>query len=459
MYFKEVNKIFKYISNIKNSIIIAFLIIIIDYLNIPTQFIEKDMFLTIAVFCFLILLVVFDFLVSKKYSLITAKSINIMDKNIFIYIVSILIYSVYLIIDFKIYKIVILSVLLAIFIGLIIWRIKYIKSLLVKQHKDNSNTYDLKEFLEADISKLDNNKLILFNEKDVKYDLLSRNMFISYISSLINYCNSQESFVFALNGAWGSGKTTILNLAKNAMNSDEIIIIDNFDPWKYNDNETLFRGFYDSITKNKNFDFDYSLYKKFYNIYKVLILGTDNILNKVNFDMHFTDNNYSVDELKNIISSYLKINNKKVVYIIDNIDRLNKEQILTIFKTISTLFDFNNFIYLLSFDEKRVNNIFEKELKIDPNYLNKIINSNINLPKTNPDIISKIAVDTIIKLIDYYKINLDSSEKIRFLKMFSYLSKKFADIRELKRFLNYISAYMQSNYLLYFSNIYQIRPS
>ena len=31
--------------------------------------------------------------------------------------------------------------------------------------------------------------------------------------------------------------------------------------------------------------------------------------------------------------------------------------------------------------------------------------------------------------------------------MFSYLSKKFADIRELKRFLNYISAYMQSNYL------------
>ena len=447
MYFKEVNKIFKYISNIKNSIIIAFLIIIIDYLNIPTQFIEKDMFLTIAVFCFLILLVVFDFLVSKKYSLITAKSINIMDKNIFIYIVSILIYSVYLIIDFKIYKIVILSVLLAISIGLIIWRIKYIKSLLVKQHKDNSNTYDLKEFLEADISKLDNNKLILFNEKDVKYDLLSRNMFISYISSLINYCNPQESFVFALNGAWGSGKTTILNLAKNAMNSDEIIIIDNFDPWKYNDNETLFRGFYDSITKNKNFDFDYSLYKKFYNIYKVLILGTDNILNKVNFDMHFTDNNYSVDELKNIISSYLKINNKKVVYIIDNIDRLNKEQILTIFKTISTLFDFNNFIYLLSFDEKRVNNIFEKELKIDPNYLNKIINSNINLPKTNPDIISKIAVDTIIKLIDYYKINLDSSEKIRFLKMFSYLSKKFADIRELKRFLNYISAYMQSNYL------------
>lgn len=447
MYFKEVNKIFKYINSIKSSMIITFLVIVIDYLNIPTQFIEKNMFLTIGVFCFLILLVIFDFLVSKKYSLITAKSINILDKNTSTCLFSILIYSIYLIFDFKMYKMGILSILSVICIGLILWRIKYIKSLLVKQHKSNSNTYDLKEFLEADISKLDNNKLILFNEKDVKYDLLSRNIFVNYISSLINFCNPQENFVFALNGAWGSGKTTILNLVKNTLNSEEIIIIDDFDPWKYNDNETLFRGFYDSITKNKNFDFDYSLYKKFYNIYKVLILGNDNILNKVNFDIHFTDNNYSVDELKNIISSYLKINNKKVVYIIDNIDRLNKEQILTIFKTISTLFDFNNFIYLLSFDEKRVNNIFEKELKMDSNYLNKIINSNVNLPKTNPDIISRIAVDTIIKLFDYYNINLDSSEKVRFLEMFSNLSKKFVDIRELKRFLNYISAYMQSEYL------------
>ena len=75
MYFKEVNKIFKYISNIKNSIIIAFLIIIIDYLNIPTQFIEKDMFLTIAVFCFLILLVVFDFWYQRNILLLQQKAL------------------------------------------------------------------------------------------------------------------------------------------------------------------------------------------------------------------------------------------------------------------------------------------------------------------------------------------------------------------------------------------------
>ena len=447
MYLKEVNKIFKYINSIRSSFMMAFLFIVVDFLNIPTQLINKDAFLTSVAVCFFGILIILDLILSKKYNLVIAKNINILDKKVFCYICSLIIYSFYLIIDFKIYKIVTILIMVAINAFLLMFRMIYIQSLIKKRKEANSNSYDLKEFLEKDIKKNENNSLILFNEIDVKYDLLNRKIFINYIESLIKNCNPQRSFVFALNGAWGSGKTTILNLVKNKINSDDIIIIDDFDPWKYNDNETMFRGFYDSITKNKNFDFDYSLYKKFYNIYKVLILGNDNILNKLNFDIHFPENDYSVDELKNIISSYLTINNKKVVYIIDNIDRLNKEQILTIFKTISTLFDFNNFIYILSFDEKRVNKIFEKELKIDADYLNKIINSSINLPKTNSDTISKIAVDSIIKLFDYYNITISASEKTRFLGMFSYLSKKIVDIRELKRFLNYISAYMQSEYL------------
>ena len=443
-YFKEVNKIFKYSTIIKKSSIFAFLIIVIDYLNMPTQFIEKDMFLSLAIFSFLMMLIIFDFIIAKQYCLIKAKSINVFDKNILAFIFTILFYSIYLISDFKTYKFIILSVSFILLICFLIGRVIYISLLLKKQKQVTSNTYDLKEFLEKNISKDSSNKLILFNEVDVKYDLLNRNIFVDYISSLINYCNPQKSFVFALNGAWGSGKTTILNLVKKTVNEQEIIVIDDFEPWRYNDNETLFRGFYDSITKNKNFTFDYSLYKKLYNIYKVLILGNDNIFNKISFDVHFEDNSYSLDELKKIISTYLKINNKKVVFIIDNIDRLSKEQIMIIFKTISTLFDFNNFVYILSFDEERISKIFENELKIDSNYLNKIINSNISLPKANSNIISELAVKTIEKMFNYYNIQIDIDEKNRFIKMFSKLSLKFRDIRELKRFLNYISAYIQS---------------
>jgi len=442
-YLKEINKIFKYYNIIKNSLILAVLIIVVDYLNIPTQFIQKDMFLSAIILLLFIILALLDIIFNKRYLLVVAKSINIIDKLLLTNIFSMIFYSIYLIIDFKLYKMIILVILIVAEFILIVCRLIYIRKLLKKQNVKKINTYDLKEFHEQDFSKSDANDLILFNENDVKYDLLNRSIFVNYISDVINQCNPQKSFVFALNGAWGSGKTTILNLVKDTLKSEKIIIIDNFNPWKYNSNETLFRGFYDSITKNENFDFDYSLYKKIYNVYKVLILGNDSIFNKINFDIHFGNNNYSVNELKSIIATYLKLNNKKVVYIIDNIDRLDKEQILIIFKTISTLFDFDNFVYLLSFDEVRVKKIFENELKIDANYLNKIINSSINLPNTNVDTIAEIAIKTIMKLFDYY--DVENLEKTRFLEMFSKLSKKFKDIREMKRFLNYISAYIKSN--------------
>ena len=45
-YIKYVNEIFKFWNIIKNAIILALGIIVIDYLNIPSQFIEKDLFLT-----------------------------------------------------------------------------------------------------------------------------------------------------------------------------------------------------------------------------------------------------------------------------------------------------------------------------------------------------------------------------------------------------------------------------
>lgn len=443
-YIKYVNEIFKFWNIIKNAIILALGIIVIDYLNIPSQFIEKDLFLTMAILIVLILLAIIEFIKLKSYKFITAKTINVFDRNIFILLITMLFYDIYVISGFKMYKVIILSIFGGILFCLLLWRIIYICKILKKQNIVESNICDLKEFLDSNNTPNSSNKLVLFSENDVKYDLLDREIFVDYIASLINYCNPEKSFVFALNGAWGSGKSTILNLVKNTINPDEMIVIDDFDPWKYNNNETLFRGFYDSITKNKNFAFDYSLYKKLYNIYKVLILGNDNILNKISFDTHFMDNSYSVDELKNIISTHLKINNKKVVFIIDNIDRLNKEQILIIFKTISTLFDFNNFVYLLSFDEERISKIFENELKIDPNYLNKIINSNISLPKTNSSTISEIAVKVIEKMYDYYNIQVDVDERNRFITMFSQLSSKFSDIRELKRFFNYISAYIQS---------------
>lgn len=459
IYFKEINNIFKFTNIIKNSIIYAFFILVIDYLNIPSIFLSKDYFLSFAVLCFLLIMITLELCINKKFSLIISKNINILDKNLFITLFSLLFYSIYLVSDVKIYKLYILISLSLISFCLLLWRYFYIKTQYNKRREFETNTYDLKQFLEKDFFEEDNDNLILLKESDVNYDLLHRDIFVDYITSLICSCSPDGNFVFSLNGAWGNGKSTILNLFEAKINSDnslsdEIIVINDFDPWKYNDNLTLFRGFYDSITKNKNFNIDYSLYKKFYNIYKVLILGNDNIFNNLDIDLHFTNNTYTIDEIKKSISSYIKLTNKKVVFIIDNIDRLNKDQILMIFKTISTLFDFDNFIYLLSFDEERIKKVFKEELNIDPNYLNKIINTSINLPYINSSLLIEIAHNILIKLFEAY--DIDYKINTSYEDIFKKLAICFKDIREIKRFSNYISTFMNSKEFINQINIYDL---
>ena len=104
IYFKEINNIFKFTNIIKNSIIYAFFILVIDYLNIPSIFLSKDYFLSFAVLCFLLIMITLELCINKKFSLIISKNINILDKNLFITLFSLLFYSIYLVSDVKIYK-------------------------------------------------------------------------------------------------------------------------------------------------------------------------------------------------------------------------------------------------------------------------------------------------------------------------------------------------------------------
>ena len=87
-YMKYVNEIFKFWNIIKNAIILALGIIVIDYLNIPSQFIEKDLFLTMAILIVLILLAIIEFIKLKSYKFIIAKTINVFDRNIFILLIT-----------------------------------------------------------------------------------------------------------------------------------------------------------------------------------------------------------------------------------------------------------------------------------------------------------------------------------------------------------------------------------
>ena len=69
------------------------------------------------------------------------------------------------------------------------------------------------------------------------------------------------------------------------------------------------------------------------------------------------------------IGSYLLDQNKKVVFVIDNLERASAENIIFLFKLISTVFDLPNIIYLLSYDQARMNEILSDTAQINPKFV------------------------------------------------------------------------------------------
>ena len=363
-YVESFRKLYPISYVINMSIIVFLALILLDYYNLPSKLLLLDFLIFISV----LILLLMKTIEIKPFTLLKLKTVNYIDVFIEILKNSITLYSLY-IIFMPSWKIV-LSLSLAMILCIIeLCRMHFInKGIPVAVQK---NVYDLKDLYEGKIP--DTADLVLLNEKDVDYDLLGRNNLINMLKSTIINCSPDDKFVIALEGKWGCGKTTILNNVKRSISDDKIIIIDSFDPWSYEDEKSLFRGMFDSIMEKTGINFSLGKFNDFLNSY----LGTifyDSKYKKVYSILKKRNNdNNEINRMKEIINDFLRSNNKKVLFIIDNIERAEKENIIFLFKLINSILNFDNTIYLLSFDDEKIQRIFNEDLNIDYSYLKKII--------------------------------------------------------------------------------------
>ena len=80
--------------------------------------------------------------------------------------------------------------------------------------------------------------------------LLSNKYNERHLGKRFNQRFPNSAFVIGLEGEWGSGKTTIINNVKKKLRDNEnVIIIENFDPWIYGTQNALLMAMYDSILR------------------------------------------------------------------------------------------------------------------------------------------------------------------------------------------------------------------
>ena len=438
--FKNIKKLVKIRSVLVICLIMLAVLCILDMFNLPTKLIEQYDLLGL----FLVVIIVIFILINKKViNLLKLNVVNYIDSIFLSSIIAITFYVIFeILFNNTIFKTITLISILSIILILSIFRFFIIyRAIKNKKSEENINVYDIRQLYNGEIKNKEKD-LIFLEEKDVDYDLLNRSEIINELYNSINLCRNKNRFIISLTGSWGSGKTTILNIVKNKLPKDRFILIDNFDAWKYNNEEYLFYAMFDEIIKKTGVNFSSLELRKFFNLCNNMISSK--------IDLKFSNvflGNKSVEHIKETINNYLEVNNKRVVFIIDNLERTNEKNIILILKTIATILDLNRFIYILSYDEKEMKEIFKNKLGINYDYMEKVVQLPLKVPEIDQNDIDRICTKCIGNILINYGIEEKKiTEYIPAIKLFS---RKINDLRSFKRKINSIfnSNFFNDRYL------------
>ncbi len=158
-----------------------------------------------------------------------------------------------------------------------------------------------------------------------------------------------------INARWGDGKSSFINLMeeKFLQNKDCFMVI-RFNP-RYSENDTIqsafFEKFYSELSK-----YD-SRFKSSFNDYlRVIDVMTDN---KYLSALFHTSTLFNRDSEKSRINEAIKRIKKRIIVIIEDLDRLTGDEIVEVFKLIDGNAAFENLIFISAYDKRRINSLLE----------------------------------------------------------------------------------------------------
>lgn len=259
-------------------------------------------------------------------------------------------------------------------------------------------------------------------------DYIGRQEFVDKIISTINFANDKKSWTFAIDGAWGSGKSFVLKMIEKELKDNQDYLIVKYDAWK-NDfyNEPLIAILYnvvDALVKTQTLKqvkeeivktirvlsatLNFIPYAK--QIKKDIKSIKDTIknakeTNKLEIAKNFISYN---DTLKQIQEQLIKISKKKkVVIMVDELDRCEPDYSLNVLNRLHNLFDIPNCVVLLAVNKCLLNSVIHNKYgKDNIRYLDKFFDLTFTLPVNgNKDIRLKYEESFLLEFIPNEKLD------------------------------------------------------
>jgi hypothetical protein len=258
-------------------------------------------------------------------------------------------------------------------------------------------------------------------------DRFRRQPFAHRIADTIADRPDPTSLVVGLYGKWGEGKTTVLNFIEDRLEGNENVVCVRFNPWLYQSDSQLLLSFFETLASAV----ERSLASTSETVGKWLrtlgaALGTVSVgigiinatpgtaLQSLGESLSSVD----VQEKRKTLEKLLKDAGKRILIMIDDIDRLDDGEIATVFKLVKLAADFDHTAYILAFDQQVVAKALAKRYSDTDSsgtrFIEKIVQVPLELPPADPSELQTMTLQAMTAVLTLAGIELDDADVNRF---------------------------------------------
>lgn len=233
-------------------------------------------------------------------------------------------------------------------------------------------------------------------ENAIQGDMLDRKGFAKNVADIICRSDLERSLSISIEGAWGSGKTSVLAMISSSIKSRENSpIIVNYNPWLVGDRDSLLRSFLGKLAKEIG-KIDYfgkakkvadalESYSGVFDIIKSMpgaepwvsiLKGSGKMLGD------FASGKYkNIESQKESVESALRDFKKRIVVFIDDVDRLFPSEVYEMIRIIKAVGDLPSITYVVAWDRSYIEKALDKSsVPMSASYLDKIVQVRLPVP-------------------------------------------------------------------------------
>ena len=243
--------------------------------------------------------------------------------------------------------------------------------------------------IKCKVTERKNGKNSFFDDEPIgktKIDELGYTAYSELLASKLISSHFTKSFAIGINGKWGLGKTSFIDLLKRKLSDDDIIEI-NFNPWNSNSPKAIIQDFFETVQEAIR-PYHSSLSRLLISYSNKLVSLNDNTVTQtIQTSVSALTGFDSLNSLFEDINGALSKIDKKIIVYIDDLDRLDKDEIVEVIRLIRNTANFHNTFFIVAYDRDYVVNALKSHNPYkQEQFLEKIFQIEVLLPYFKKDV-------------------------------------------------------------------------